>query len=112
MELFLLLLLLLQIQNDNLIAVADASGITKFDSIYIDSELIRVQKISGNNLTVLRAYEGTTAAAHTNGSSVFLVNQTDADLLDSDDDFGFGEMKAEFTDVKKKNFVSGNDEAI
>ena len=98
--------------NDNLIAVADASGITKFDSIYIDSELIRVQKISGNNLTVLRAYEGTTAAAHTNGSSVFLVNQTDADLLDSDDDFGFGEMKAEFTDMKKKNFVSGNDEAI
>ena len=98
--------------NDNLIAVADASGITKFDSIYIDNELIRVQKISGNNLTVLRAYEGTTAAAHTNGSSVFLVNQTDADLLDSDDDFGFGEMKAEFTDVKKKNFVSGNDEAI
>ena len=98
--------------NDNLIAVADASGISKFDSIYIDSELIRVQKISGNNLTVLRAYEGTTAAAHTNGSSVFLVNQTDADLLDSDDDFGFGEMKAEFTDVKKKNFVSGNDEAI
>ena len=98
--------------NDNLIAVADASGITKFDSIYIDSELIRVQKISGNNLTVLRAYEGTTAAAHTNGSSVFLVNQADADLLDGFDDFGFGEMKAEFTDMKKKNFVSGNDEAI
>jgi hypothetical protein len=98
--------------NDNLIAVADASGITKFDSIYIDNELIRVQKISGNNLTVLRAYEGTTAAAHTNGSSVFLVNQADADLLDGFDDFGFGELKAEFTDMKKKNFVSGNDEAI
>ena len=98
--------------NDNLIAVADASGITKFDSIYIDTELIRVQKISGNNLTVLRAYEGTAAAAHTNGSSVFLVNQADADLLDSFDDFGFGELKAEFTDIKKKNFVSGNDEAI
>ena len=98
--------------NDNLIAVADASGITKFDSIYIDNELIRVQKISGNNLTVLRAYEGTAAAAHTNGSSVFLVNQADADLLDSFDDFGFGELKAEFTDIKKKNFVSGNDEAI
>ena len=98
--------------NDKLIAVADASGITKFDSIYIDNELIRVQKISGNNLTVLRAYEGTAAAAHTNGSSVFLVNQADADLLDSFDDFGFGELKAEFTDIKKKNFVSGNDEAI
>ena len=98
--------------NDNLIAVASAAGINKFDSIYIVNELIRVQKISGNNLTVLRAYEGTAAAAHTNGSSVFLVNQADADLLDSFDDFGFGELKAEFTDIKKKNFVSGNDEAI
>ena len=98
--------------NDNLIAVTSAAGINKFDSIYIDNELIRVQKISGNNLTVLRAYEGTAAAAHTNGSSVFLVNQADADLLDSFDDFGFGELKAEFTDIKKKNFVSGNDEAI
>ena len=98
--------------NDNLIAVADASGITKFDSIYIDNELIRVQKISGNNLTVLRAYEGTAAAAHTNGSSVFLVNQADHDLVDADDDFGFGEMTSSFTDGKKKNFVSGNDEAI
>ena len=98
--------------NDNLIAVADASGINKFDSIYIDNELIRVQKISGNNLTVLRAYEGTAAAAHTNGSSVFLVNQADHDLVDADDDFGFGEMTSSFTDGKKKNFVSGNDEAI
>ena len=98
--------------NDNLIAVADASGISKFDSIYIDTELIRVQKISGNNLTVLRAYEGTAAGAHTNGSSVFLVNQADADFLDADDDFGFGEMTSSFTDGKKKNFVSGSDEAI
>ena len=98
--------------NDNLIAVASAAGINKFDSIYIDNELIRVQKISGNNLTVLRAYEGTAAAAHTNGSSVFLVNQADHDLVDADDDFGFGEMTSSFTDGKKKNFVSGNDEAI
>ena len=98
--------------NDNLIAVADASGISKFDSIYIDTELIRVQKISGNNLTVLRAYEGTAAGAHTNGSSVFLVNQADANFLDADDDFGFGEMTSSFTDGKKKNFVSGSDEAI
>ena len=98
--------------NDNIIAVASASGISKFDSIYIDTELFRVQAISGTSLTVLRAYEGTAAAAHTSGSSVFLVNQTDADLLDSDDDFGFGEMTSDFTDNKKKNFVSGNDEAI
>ena len=98
--------------NDNLIAVADASSIAKFDHIYVDTELMRVSKKDGNNLTVIRAHEGTAAGAHTSGSSVFLVNQADADLLDSDDDFGFGELKSEFTDVKKRNFVSGNDEAI
>mgnify|MGYP003110310421 FL=1 len=98
--------------DDNLIAVADASGINKFDSIYIDTELVRVSKKSGNNLTVVRAYEGTTAAAHANGANVFLVNDADDALLDSEDDFGFGELTSEFTDIKKRNPVSGADEAI
>ena len=98
--------------DDNLIAVADASGINKFDSIYIDTELIRVSKKSGNNLTVVRAYEGTTAAAHASGANVFLVNDADDALLDSEDDFGFGELTSEFTDIKKRNPVSGADEAI
>ena len=98
--------------DDNLIAVADASGINKFDSIYIDTELFRVSKKSGNNLTVVRAYEGTTAAAHANGANVFLVNDADDALLDSEDDFGFGELTSEFTDIKKRNPVSGADEAI
>tara|TARA_R100000479_G_scaffold167893_1_gene108533 strand:+ start:362 stop:1390 length:1029 start_codon:yes stop_codon:yes gene_type:complete len=98
--------------DDNLIAVADASGINKFDSIYIGTELIRVSKKSGNNLTVVRAYEGTTAAAHANGANVFLVNDADDALLDSEDDFGFGELTSEFTDIKKRNPVSGADEAI
>jgi hypothetical protein len=98
--------------DDNLIAVADASGINKFDSIYIDTELVRVSKKSGNNLTVVRAYEGTTAAAHASGANVFLVNDADDALLDSEDDFGFGELTSEFTDIKKRNPVSGADEAI
>ena len=98
--------------DDNLIAVADASGIAKFDSIYIDTELIRVSKKSGNNLTVVRGYEGTAAAAHASGANVYLITEADNNLLDSDDDFGFGELKAEFTDLKKRNPISGADEAI
>mgnify|MGYP000447415692 FL=1 len=98
--------------DDNLIAVADASGIAKFDSIYIDTELIRVSKKSGNNLTVIRGYEGTAAAAHASGANVYLITEADNTLLDSDDDFGFGELKAEFTDLKKRNPISGADEAI
>ena len=98
--------------DDNLIAVADASGISRFDEIYIGTELLRVTKKSGNNLTVKRGHENTTAAAHINGSNVYLITAADNALLDSEDDFGFGELKAEFTDMKKRNPVSGNDEAI
>ena len=96
----------------NLIAVADASGIAKFANIYIDTELIRVSKKSGNNLTVIRGHEGTAAAAHASGANVYLITEADNTLLDSDDDFGFGELKAEFTDLKKRNPISGADEAI
>ena len=63
-------------------------------------------------MTVVRAYEGTTAAAHASGANVFLVNDADDALLDSEDDFGFGELTSEFTDIKKRNPVSGADEAI
>ena len=98
--------------DDNLIAVADASGIAKFANIYIDTELIRVSKKSGNNLTVIRGHEGTAAAAHASGANVYLITEADNTLLDSDDDFGFGELKAEFTDLKKRNPISGADEAI
>ena len=98
--------------DDNLIAVADASNISKLTNIYIDNELVRVSKKSGNNLTVIRGHEGTAAAAHASGANVYAITEADHALLDSDDDFGFGEMKAEFTDLKKRNPISGADEAI
>ena len=84
----------------------------QYDSIYIGTELLQVTKKSGNNLTVTRGYENTTAAAHINGSNVYLITEADNALLDSEDDFGFGELKSEFTDMKKRNPISGNDKAI
>ena len=38
--------------------------------------------------------------------------QPDPITADADDDFGFGEIYSEFTDQKKRNPISGNDEAI
>jgi len=98
--------------NDNIITVADASSIAKFDNIYIDTELLRVSKKDGNALTVVRGFEDSTAAAHTSGANIYKVDTTDAALLDTDDDFGFGELYSEFTDYKKRNPISGADEAI
>ena len=98
--------------NDNIITVADASSIAKFDNIYIDTELLRVSKKDGNALTVVRGFEDSTAAAHASGANIYKVDTTDAALLDTDDDFGFGELYSEFTDYKKRNPISGADEAI
>ena len=98
--------------NDNIITVADASSIAKFDNIYVDTELLRVSKKDGNALTVVRGFEDSTAAAHASGANIYKVDTTDAALLDTDDDFGFGELYSEFTDYKKRNPISGADEAI
>ena len=98
--------------NDNIITVADASSIAKFDNIYIDTELLRVSKKDGNALTVVRGFEESTAAAHANGANIYKVDDTDAALVETNDDFGFGELYSEFQDMKKRNPVSGADETI
>ena len=93
-------------------AVANASGINQYDNIYIGAELMRVVKKVGNNLSVIRGYEKSVPTVHSVGSNVFIVNAADDALLESDDDFGFGEIYSEFTDMKKFNPVSGQDENI
>ena len=93
-------------------AVANASGINQYDNIYIGAELMRVTNKVGNNLSVIRGYEKSTPTVHSVGSNVFIVNAADNALLESDDDFGFGEIYSEYTDMKKYNPVSGQDEAI
>ena len=45
-------------------------GVSTNDYIRIDDEILRVTAISGNDLTVTRQQLGTTAAAHTDGSTV------------------------------------------
>ena len=98
--------------NDRLITVASASGIAQWQEIQIGSEVMHVTNINGNNLTVTRGYNSTTKAAAAAGANVLLIDSADDALLESDDDFGFGELYSEFTDQKKRNPVSGNDDAI
>ena len=73
---------------------------------------MRVTNKVGNNLSVIRGYEKSTPTVHSLGSNVFIVNAADDALLESDDDFGFGEIYSEYTDMKKYNPVSGQDENI
>ena len=55
---------------------AAALGAGTNSYIRIDDEIIQVSSIAGNDLTVVRAQLGTTAAAHTDGSTVTLLTVT------------------------------------
>ena len=96
--------------NDGIIHVADASGFTAKTNIQIDSEVMRITKKSGTKLYVTRAWNNTTEAAHVNGSNIFKIDEVDHALIDADDDFGFNEIKSEWTDGLSRNPTTGQDE--
>ena len=54
-------------------AVSVASGSTTYvgDTLVIDSEQVYVTAVSGNNLTVIRGVNGTTAATHSGGATYY-----------------------------------------
>lgn len=58
-------------QSDQSIAVASGAAVKAGEVILIDSERMLVISISSNTLTVQRAYDGTTLAAHTASTTVY-----------------------------------------
>ena len=68
------------------VSVTSASNLSSAQSILIDSEQLYITSISGNTLTVERGVNGTTAATHSGGATVYrydypeLVSQACLDL--------------------------------
>lgn len=56
--------------SDTVITVADATGIVANTLLTIDREIVNVTAVSGNNLTIARGFDGTTAASHANNRTV------------------------------------------
>ena len=71
------------------ILVDSGSVLTKDTYIVIDNESMYVDKINGNEITVLRGQDGTTASAHVAGSDIGTITTADNDLIEVGDDFGF-----------------------
>ena len=92
--------------------LGSVSGLSQGDDIQIDTEVMHINQVVGSTVHVSRGWNASTIAAHTAGSSILKIDAADAALLESDDDFGFGEIYSDFTDIKKRNPVSGADEAI
>ena len=69
--------------------VDDGTALTVNKYIVIDNESLYVDKINGNEITVLRGQDGTTAAGHVKGSNVGKITEADNLLIEVGDDFGF-----------------------
>lgn len=59
------------LKNDQTVDVADGTQLHVGETILIDSERMKITDITGNNATVIRAYDGSTLAAHTLGATVY-----------------------------------------
>lgn len=55
-----------------LLAVPDGTAFTAGEIVLIDSERMLIDDIAGNNLIVVRAYDGTALAAHNTNSDIYV----------------------------------------
>tara|TARA_R100001594_G_scaffold19756_1_gene38444 strand:- start:2485 stop:3498 length:1014 start_codon:yes stop_codon:yes gene_type:complete len=69
--------------------VDDGTALTVDKYIVVDNESMYVDKINGNEITVLRGQDGTTAATHVKGADVGNITTADNDLIEVGDNFGF-----------------------
>jgi hypothetical protein len=76
--------------------VSDATSLIEKSYIMIGEESMYIRKITGNTLSVNRGQDGTLITIHSEGDSVNVINSSDDDLIDLDDDFGFNEYRYNF----------------
>ena len=77
--------------------------------IIVDTEIMFIRSISGQNITVYRAYDNTIAAKHEHNASIGVLSATDNASIEFGDDFGFDEMTSFFADGKTSSPSQGID---
>lgn len=89
--------------------VSDATSLVVGSFIQIDNESIYIKKITGNTLEVNRGQDQTTIQNHTVGTAINVINDSDDELINLDDDFGFSEYRYDFNDGKVYSTTKGTD---
>jgi len=77
--------------------------------IIIDTEIMKIRSISGQNITVFRGHDNTVAAKHEHNTSIGVLSATDNASIEFGDDFGFDEMTSFFSDGKEFSPSQGID---
>ena len=77
--------------------------------IIIDTEIMFIRSISGQNITVYRAYDNTVAAKHEHNAAIGVLSAADNAAIEFGDDFGFDEMSSFFSDGKEFSPSQGID---
>ena len=77
--------------------------------IIIDTEIMKIRSISGQNITVFRGHDNTIAAKHEHNASIGVLSATDNASIEFGDDFGFDEMTSFFSDGKEFSPSQGID---
>ena len=104
--------------EQTILSVNSASGFSVDDFIAISGENMQIRSISGNELTVYRAVDGTTAVGHAAGSVINLISGSrdaslpltgDDALIVAGDDFGFNELTSFYQDFKEYSPSQGTD---
>jgi hypothetical protein len=89
--------------------VSDATPLLEGSYIQIGDESMYIRKITGNTLLVNRGQDGSSITTHTSGTAVNVINESDNELIDLDDDFGFNESRYDFGDGKVYSTTKGID---
>ena len=63
------------VKSDQVVDVSDGTLFFVGELILVDSERMRITDITGNNLTVIRAYDGSTLAAHLITADVYVYRR-------------------------------------
>jgi hypothetical protein len=75
--------------SEGKVSVENSTGITENSYITINEETLKIKEVDGNILYVERGAYGTPILDHVSGSGVKLITESDNDLIEFGDDFGF-----------------------
>ena len=89
--------------------VSATTDLSANDRIIIDTEIMLIRSISGQNVTVFRGHDNTIAAKHEHNAKIGVLSAVDNAAIEFGDDFGFDEMTSFFADGKSSSPSQGID---